>query len=435
MIKAFKQFITYAFLIGILLPFSSVYASIQDQKSELFITPRFANFLVGSTFEAGIYLDTKAQNVNAVTLKVSFDPKKLAVVKPSGGKSIFGIWIDAPTYDNKAGTLSFSGVIPNGIVSSSGLVGTITFKALAIGTTSLKILPSSSVLSNDGLGTETDLFVNTATYTINEVPPDGVVISSITHPSEDHWYNNSNPVLQWEVAPGALGFSVALDSNPHTVPKTEITNTTPFASFKNVADGVWYTHVRSNINSIWENTSHFGLKIDNTPPEAFIPQASVLDATSIKGQKKYVVLFSTTDALSGVDHYEVGVVGKNSKVGSLPIFIQTESPYVISVDQNDAIQIIVRAFDQAGNLREAYVNLKPSILNIIYIAIGALIILIVILHYLFGHRLWRHFRRAYEFFKKDTEKDFSNIDTNEDITPVVTFTSFPNNNDIKNETK
>lgn len=428
MIKFFQKSILLIFVLGFVLPLSFVGASSPVQQSELFITPRFANFLVGSTFEAGIYLDTKSENVNAVTLKMAFDPKKLAVVNPSGGKSIFGIWIDPPVYDNTKGTLSFSGVIPEGIVSSSGLVGTITFKALTSGPTTLKILPTSNVLLNDGLGSETKLFVNKAEYTLNEVPSDGVVISSVTHPSPDHWYNNNNPLIEWEVPKDSSGFGVTLDSNPHAIPSTEVTTTLPYMSFKNVADGVWYVHVRSNIKNIWLNTSHFGLKIDTTPPEMFQPKASVLDAASMSGQKKYVILFSTTDALSGVEHYEVGVVNKNSKVGSLPIFIQTESPYVITVDKNDAIQVIVRAFDQAGNLREAYVNLEPSVINIIYIIIGSFLLLLILLHYLFGHRLWKHFKRAYAFFKKDSANDFNQEVINANQSNVPTPQSLPDQN-------
>jgi len=425
MIKFFKKSFVFILIVTFVVPSFVLYAETPKQKSELFITPRFANFLVGSTFEAGIYLDTKGQNINAVNLKASFDPKKLAIVKPSGGKSVFGIWIDPPAYDNTKGTLSFSGIIPEGIVTSSGLVGTVTFKVLTSGQTTLKILPSSTVLLNDGLGTETDLFVNTATYTLNELPPDGVVISSITHPSIDHWYNNNNPVVQWESPIGSSGFSVELDSNPHTIPKTNITTTTPMSSFKDIADGVWYVHVRSNIKNVWENSSHFGLKIDTTAPVSFTPEANILDETSINNERKYAVLFSTTDALSGIDHYEVGVVSKDTKEGSLPIFIQTESPYVVSVEKNEPIQVIVRAFDTAGNLREAHINLRSGFLNIIYIILGGLILLVVLLHYLLGHKLWKHFKRAYEFFKKDTRV--------ESVSDTVPLPNYENNNEEDNK--
>ena len=40
-------------------------------------------------------------------------------------KSIIGVWVEPPAYDNSRGTVI--GVIPNGITTSSGLIGTILF--------------------------------------------------------------------------------------------------------------------------------------------------------------------------------------------------------------------------------------------------------------------------------------------------------------------
>lgn len=63
------------------------------RKSDIFITPGTGSFLVGSTFESQVYIDTKGNNINAINLKINYDPTKLSLINPTGGKSIFGIWV------------------------------------------------------------------------------------------------------------------------------------------------------------------------------------------------------------------------------------------------------------------------------------------------------------------------------------------------------
>lgn len=399
-------------------------------KSELFITPRNANFLVGSTFETPIYIDTYKNNINAVNLKIKFDPKKLSIVKPSGGKSIFGIWVETPSYDNTRGTASLVGLIPGGIVTSSGLIGTITFKALESGTTKVSITDYSSANLNDGFGSEVKLTLNGATYNLTPKPPEGAVVSSQTHPSQERWYNNNSPVISWESEENTLGFSIVLDSNPQTIPANIINTQTTSAYYENLKDGIWYFHVKSNKENIWGNTSHFQIKIDTTPPASFTPDANTISENNTKS--KYLLSFLTTDSLSGINHYEIGTIDKKTESSISPVFIETESPYLIPLDQTNNLKAIVRVFDNAGNMREESIDLYPSFSliakikqNTVYILLFLLLIIIleILAHYIFGHKIFSHIRRAYEFFKRD-----SKIDTNTDtqIPPSVINTKIEN---------
>lgn len=375
-------------------------------KSEIFINPTSAEFLVGSTFDVPIYIDTKGNSINTVNIKLDFDASRLSIVKPSGGKSILGIWLEPPAYDNKNGTASFMGVIPNGIVTSSGLIATVTFKAIAIGEAKIGFNNYSSANLNDGVGSNVNLGLGRATYYINPRIPEGVSVYSDTHPFQDHWYNNNSPVLSWDKPEGLKGYNYLIDLNPNTIPETIIKDSNSYISYDNLKDGVWYFHVRSNINGVWGNTSHFQIRIDTNLPAFFATTVAILkDGSKVK---KYLLSFVTTDSLSGMDHYEVGVLDKSEENVSSPIFIQSESPYVISnTDRNT--HVIVRAFDKSGNIREVSVDLYPGVTFImalkkyslyLFMFVTFMLLLELILHYLFGHHILSHLKRMLFIFRK-----------------------------------
>jgi hypothetical protein len=78
-------------------------------------------------------LDTNGTSINGIEVRLNFDSDRLAIVQASTGQSIVGVWVEPPTYDNTRGTASYVGVIPNGIVTDSGVIGTITFRAKSAG--------------------------------------------------------------------------------------------------------------------------------------------------------------------------------------------------------------------------------------------------------------------------------------------------------------
>lgn len=374
-------------------------------KADIFISPNSATFLAGSTFDVPIYIDTKGNSVNTVNVKLNFDASRLAIVKPSGGKSILGIWLEPPAYDNKNGTASFMGVIPNGIVTSSGLIATVTFKAVSAGNTRIDFDSYSSANLNDGVGSNVRLNLIGADYHINPKLPEGVSIYSDTHPHQDDWYNNNSPILSWDKPDGLKGYSYTIDTSPSTTPVSEIRDSNPSTSFTNLKDGVWYFHVRANVDGVWGNTSHFQIKIDTNPPAFFAPDVSTLkDANNTK---KYSLSFLTTDSLSGVNHYEVGVVDEKDKDSVLPVFIQSESPYVIS-SINKNTHVTIRAYDNAGNKKDSVVDLYRGVTIVmaikkylLYLFMIATFLLLfeLILHYVFGHHIFDHLRKMFVIFK------------------------------------
>lgn len=385
-------------------------------KAEVFITPRNSTFLVGSTFQAPIYIDTKGNSINAINLKINFDPKKIAVVNPSGGKSIFGIWVESPQYDNVRGTASLAGVVPGGIVTSSGLVITMTFKVLSSGSTRVTISDQTTINANDGLGSEILLNKSGATYTLQNRAPNGVEIYSDTHPSQDNWYNNNSPLVEWGSDIANAGYSVLFDNTAGSIPENKITNKEASQFYENVKDGIWYFHVKTLAKNVWGATSHFKVRIDTIIPAEFSP--AVDSFKDEQGNKKYMISFFTTDTMSGVDHYEIGLINKKTLDTASPVFVESQSPYMVPKIEGDTLRVIIRAYDGAGNVRESHVDLYPGfsfVQSLKKIGIYLLIILVIILllelllHYLFGHHIWDHIKKAYQVFKNSSSDSDPNI--------------------------
>ena len=376
---------------------------------EVSLSPRSGSFVEGSTFQVPILLNTKGRSINGIEIRINFDKDKLSIINPSGGTSIIGVWVEPPGFDNTLGTASYVGVVPSGITTQSGLIGTITFKANVPGQAVVSISSTSKILLNDGLGTEAQVDLGRAEYTILAKAPEGVQIYSETHPIQSDWYNNNNPVLSWVQDPGVTGFSFSLDNQPNTIPDNVVDTVATTKSFETLPDGLWYFHIKAYKNGVWGTTGHFLIQIDTSPPAEFKPEVNYLEAAAILSQR-VLVSFFTTDNLSGVDHYEVGVIDKNQPPTESPVFVQAESPFQVSLTPNGRFQVIIRAIDKAGNVRDESVDVRMPFAVTkffqdypVYILLGIILLGLIafILHFFFGHHLMRHARRIWAFVRRE----------------------------------
>lgn len=403
-IKNILQGLLVGLFVGFAVP---ALALTSGQSSQISVTPREGAFEEGSTFDVPIYLNTLKSSVNAVELRIKFSPDTLSVVRPSGGKSIIGLWVEPPAYDNTKGTVDIVGAIPGGIVSDSGLVGTITFKAKSSGSATVEIRDSSQVLLDDGAGTQTKITSNRGVYTIFPKPPGGVVVLSDTHPFQDRWYNNSNLTLSWNKDQLVTGFSYVLDDKPNTVPPNEISSIDQYATYPDVPSGVSYFHIKPKRAGVWGAVTHFTVRVDKEAPKTFTPTVDYLSASVIN---RFLISFSTTDNLSGIDHYEIGIIDKSAETTKSPVFVETASPYQLPFNAAKNARVIVRAFDRAGNLTEAGIDIKAPWIpmqflrdNLVAILIIALAVIVggITTHYFFGHHVAKRFREAVKMFKRD----------------------------------
>lgn len=373
------------------------------------LSPRIGSFVEGATFEVPVVIDTHGVSVNGVEVRVQYDKNMFSIIRSSSGVSIIGVWVEPPKYDNAKGTASYVGVIPGGITTSAGLIGTITFKAIKTGIGTISINSTSKVLFNDGLGSEAVVDFGKVNYTVVPKAPEGVRIHSETHPDSEHWYKNTNPTVLWDKDLGVDGFSYSIDTIPTTIPDNIAEGDMTSASFENLKDGIWYVHVKANKKGVWGSTGHFSIKIDTTPPAEFTPQTNYLVAASVLVERT-LVFFSTVDAASGIDHYEVGIIDKTQPVTTSPVFVQADSPFQVPLSKDGNLQVIVRAIDKAENIRDVSISVKtPFFITqfvkeyLVYILLAIILIGIValIIHYMIGHHIIRNIQRLREMIKKD----------------------------------
>ena len=164
MINCFKK-IFACLLFSLLVTLSPMFVWAEDEpivldgptllpKVELYILEQEEDIPVNSTFEVPIYINTQGKSINTVKIDLNFDPEDVSIVNSSGVGSILGILFESPVYDNQNGLASITGIIPNGITTNSGLITILTFKALAVGETTITINDYSSANLNDGIGSE-----------------------------------------------------------------------------------------------------------------------------------------------------------------------------------------------------------------------------------------------------------------------------------------
>lgn len=323
----------------------------------LFVSPSSKNVIVGETFQTSIFLDTKDHTINTIDARLKFPPDRLQVVSPSVGKSIIGIWTAPPSFNNTTGELHFQGGIPSpGINISQGLISTITFRVRSVGTANLSFLGNSKILLNDGFGTDILTDTRGGSYRLTLPLPQGPDVISPTHPNQEEWYRSKTPVLQWTTEYGSVqGYSYVLNNQPIDEPDNISEGTETEISYKNLPDGFHYFHIKALRSGSWGGITHFAIKIDSTPPAEFnidiLPRARTTS-------KFPIINFDTTDALSGISHYELRIipldrgVEEASQMTDDGFFIEVQTRYIAEMELGD-YDIIVRAYDNAGNVRES----------------------------------------------------------------------------------
>jgi len=333
-----------------LILFTFLFFPAYSQAATLLLSPSSGTFSIGSTFNASILLDTKGESINAIEVGLSFPPDMLQIVSPSAGQSIISVWTDAPSFDNKNGRVKFQGGIPGGITASNALVSTITFRVKSIGEGLVKFLDNSKVLLNDGLGTNALSQTANAVYKFKLPPPAGPIVVSNTNPDQATWYPNRTVSLQFvSEAPGVEGFSYILSADPTTIPDDISEGKKNSVSYGNLSDGIHYFHIKSLRAGLWGGTTHFAIKVDATPPADFVIDIAPASRTS---SHTPIIQFTTTDGLSGIDHYELKIVplspGGVSDDASR-FFIEALSPYTPASMELGSYDVIVRSYDKSGN--------------------------------------------------------------------------------------
>jgi hypothetical protein len=145
------------------------------------------------------------------------------------------------------------------------------------GATSYQTITAGSVPFNRDSGTQNrikfridDAAQNTGegeeyTVRVDAADSPAPVISSPTHPGEDEWYTNNDPSFVWTTpsdTSGIASYSYIFDQSATTTPDTTCEPAGNSRSYTDVADGIWYFHVRAKDNAgNWGGADHYRVKI------------------------------------------------------------------------------------------------------------------------------------------------------------------------------
>ncbi len=327
------------------------------EAATLRLSPSAGSFILGSTFDVSVVLNTQDVPVNAVEVELFFPADKLQIANPSLGKSIVGIWATPPSYSNQQGRIYFVGGIPSpGVNTSEGIVQSFTFRVIAPGEGRVTFgKTNTSVLANDGLGTDVLKQTSPADFKFILPPSQGPEVFSPTHPEQGKWYNDPNPILKWTATSQSQGFSYSIDHNSNSIPDSVIDTNEAEATLSDLESGIWYFHVREKAGGSWSGASHYFLNIDTIPSAAFNIDVSPSKHTS---DTSPILRFFTTDSLSGFDHFEIKVVSLKSGPTDSTFFFESSSPYQLSGLKPGRYEVIVRSYDKAGNYRDESVVLN-----------------------------------------------------------------------------
>jgi putative cell wall-binding protein/photosystem II stability/assembly factor-like uncharacterized protein len=185
----------------------------------------------------------------------------------------------------------------------------------------------------------------TVGVTVDFSGPSVTTLTSATHASAASWYSNHNPSFAWSASDAyssVSGYSYVLDQSPATVPDEISEGSASAKSYTNLADGVWYLHVRA-VDSLgnWGYANHIAIRIDTAPPSTTDDAADTYTGTA-------VINLTSADLHSGVasTRYALdGVPGTGTSV-----LVSSEGVHTLDY----------ASIDEAGN-REATVTVAFTI--------------------------------------------------------------------------
>lgn len=331
----------------------------------LSFNPASGSFPKNQTFPVRVMVDGQGATVNASDGTVTFDTTKLSVVSVSKDGSAFSLWATEPTFNNSAGTVSWSGGSPSPVSGTKPVV-TITFRGSAEGAASVSV-KSATVLAADGKGTDVYKAGAPASYTIsapaatpppiatpttppkeerkiNIPPPEAPKIKSTTHKDEALWSKETTAKFSWDIPYGVTIVKIGFDDKPAGEPTEK--HEPPISEFskEGIADGVWYFHASYSNRGGYGPLAHYKIMVDTTPPKEFSVSAEGGDLSA-------QLRFAAEDELSGIEVYKVGVDdGKTRDVRPDELTGGTFSLTNLTPGERT---VTVSAFDKAGNVREA----------------------------------------------------------------------------------
>lgn len=259
------------FIAGVLILLPSVVSA-----ATLSLRPSASSFNAGDTFTETVVVDSADQALNAISGELIFPTELLQVLSLSKVRSVLSLWVQEPAFNNAVGVITWGGIIPNpGYQGPERTVITITFRAKAAGTADIAF-SSSSVLANDGSGSNILVSAKPASITIGGARAPQVqdndpallaTISSTVQPGTAGGL--PRVTFSWTNATGVRAVRLGADHSPDGLPGVLYAD--PISTKQvELEPGTWYFHVQEEGARGWGAVSTY--KID-VPADAGAPSA------------------------------------------------------------------------------------------------------------------------------------------------------------------
>jgi len=329
----------------------------------LLISTSKDSFSVGDVFNVQISVISGNNELQLVRAKVAY-PADLLLAQGFKQGELFPQ--KSPGESIGKGIVYVGGYRLGDATNANGLLGEISFKVLKAGTANLSLISGSRMITPE----IKDIYVSSNNITLSLMPNAAMPkitsakkiigwqapeIKSSTNP-EDTWEKSSSVILKWTARAGALGYVAKLSQDIKEDIGTDINTKTNSLTYDNVADGIWVFQLRAKYAAGLSPIAYYTVKIDSTPPVE--PQPVVESKLDSSNKALYQIIFNTTDATSGIDHYEIRF--DNGE------FENATSPYVLNSSEKEANFVYVKAIDLAGNESSAsaivadYLNQKNA---------------------------------------------------------------------------
>ena len=184
------------------LPAGVAYAS----GGMLYVSPNYGMHSIGDTFQVQVLADTGGVSVNGAEASIIYNPDSVAVLSISTDGSILSSWPTPPTFSNKKGTITFSGVAKESYSGSNGLLVTISLRAISNMVSDVR-LESGDILAADGV--ETNIITSMHSGIISIQPQQ----AGLSNPTLDATDTSPSTDANTASAAAALGASTYTDSS------------------------------------------------------------------------------------------------------------------------------------------------------------------------------------------------------------------------------
>ena len=315
----------------------------------LSLTAGKTSYKVGDVFKISININSGGNPLQVVRAKVTY-PADLLQAQGFALGSLFPQ--KSPGETIGGGTLYVGGYRIGESTSSNGALGTATFKVLKDGKATLALISGSRMITAEPKdiysgGNSISLtlgVVEKPKEEINPIKPQEKIIlaapeiSSATNP-EDTWSKSNSTTLNWTKPANALGYVTKLSADTLDDIGEVVTTKDNSITYNNVEDGIWIFYLKAKYQTGFSELASYTLKIDTISPVT--PQPSIEAQLNPNKTNTYQIFFNTTDALSGIDSYEIKF--DNGQ------FANAASPYTLNDNEKEAKIVAVKAIDNAGN--------------------------------------------------------------------------------------